>query len=631
MRKAASKHVLIALSLILIMSLVMISCASAPSVSNQLSTLTDIRGTVTVQLTGSTAWSEAKIGMNLKAGDLIKTGANSLALITFFEGSTIELQSNTEVNIEELSVAAETDSTTISLGQTIGTTKNRVEKLVDPASHYEIATPVGLGVVRGTEFTAEVFHNGTSILTTFDGTLWAIAQGVEVAIGARQYCVIYPGKPPSQAMSLPSEESLPPQISASSRATASSARPSPSADFRASPVQGATPLTVQFSDRSGGNVISYLWDFGDGEQSTQRNPTHTYLAPGTYTITLSVVGRGGADAETKRDYITVFIPALVPDFSADKTETAVGENIQFTDLSTGDPTSWEWDFNDDGIVDSTAQNPSHSYANHGLYTVSLTISNPIGLDTELKTDYIRVPVVVEITTPEDDATVYVRTITVEGTISDTSITEATLSINGESFIISVTGGNFSQEVNVRDGDNTITVNATNAQGYNGSDTVTIHAELPAYAIMIELTWDTDYGDLDGHFIRPGGEMGNVTDDCYWYWWWLNGEPNGPDWDSSGDLSEGDPILDVDDTNGYGPEYTTLQTPPYEGIYQYKVHFFPDELLEGSSTTLASPNATVRIWINDVLVFTESETLYEDEIWDCAYIEWPSGNVTTPLP
>jgi PKD repeat protein len=62
--------------------------------------------------------------------------------------------------------------------------------------------------------------------------------------------------------------------------------------------------------------------------------------------------------------------------------------VQFTDSSTGSPTSWSWDFGDGGT--SNAQNPSHTYASAGVYDVTLTATNASGSDAEVKTDYITV-------------------------------------------------------------------------------------------------------------------------------------------------------------------------------------------------------------------------------------------------
>ncbi|AKB77791.1 Cell surface protein [Methanosarcina horonobensis HB-1 = JCM 15518] len=77
------------------------------------------------------------------------------------------------------------------------------------------------------------------------------------------------------------------------------------------------------------------------------------------------------------------------DFSSNITSYASPLTVQFTGLSTG-AFSWEWDFNGDGITDSTVQNPVYTYTSHGNYTVSLNVSNRIGSDSETKSHYITV-------------------------------------------------------------------------------------------------------------------------------------------------------------------------------------------------------------------------------------------------
>ncbi len=64
-------------------------------------------------------------------------------------------------------------------------------------------------------------------------------------------------------------------------------------------------------------------------------------------------------------------------------------SVAFTDLSTGSPTSWDWDFGD-GVGTSTAQNPGYVYNAVGSYTVTLTVTNAYGSDAEVKTGYINV-------------------------------------------------------------------------------------------------------------------------------------------------------------------------------------------------------------------------------------------------
>ncbi len=79
----------------------------------------------------------------------------------------------------------------------------------------------------------------------------------------------------------------------------------PVADFSANPVGGFVPLSVAFTDLSVNAPSSWLWDFGDGNSSTEQNPVQIYNTAGTYTVTLTVTNAFGTDSETKIDYITV--------------------------------------------------------------------------------------------------------------------------------------------------------------------------------------------------------------------------------------------------------------------------------------------------------------------------------------
>ncbi|MCD6366901.1 MAG: C10 family peptidase [Bacteroidales bacterium] len=80
--------------------------------------------------------------------------------------------------------------------------------------------------------------------------------------------------------------------------------------------------------------------------------------------------------------------SLTADFIADNTSVAVGGTVNFTDNSTGTPTSWSWTFGDGGT--SVTQNPSNTYNTAGVYTVELTVSDGTNSDVETKTSYITV-------------------------------------------------------------------------------------------------------------------------------------------------------------------------------------------------------------------------------------------------
>ncbi len=160
------------------------------------------------------------------------------------------------------------------------------------------------------------------------------------------------------------------------------------ADFSASPTSGTASLVVNFTDMStGSGVNAWSWDFGDENTSNAQNPEHTYTAPGTYTVRLTVSSSSCNDTETKTAYITVSeVP--IADFTSDTTLGNAPLTVNFSDLSSGNPTSWSWDFGDGGT--STDKNPSHTYTTAGIYTVSLTATNSAGSDGESKEAYITV-------------------------------------------------------------------------------------------------------------------------------------------------------------------------------------------------------------------------------------------------
>ncbi len=146
---------------------------------------------------------------------------------------------------------------------------------------------------------------------------------------------------------------------------------------------------VQFINLSSGSSLTYLWDFGDSITSTQRDPWHSYTKEGSYTVSLTVSDADSSITETVVDYITV-IKSNIPivDFKADTTVVKINTEISFTDLSQNNPTGWLWNFGD--TLTSNEQNPKHSYALPGIYTVKLVASNNGGRDSLTKSNYITV-------------------------------------------------------------------------------------------------------------------------------------------------------------------------------------------------------------------------------------------------
>ena len=162
----------------------------------------------------------------------------------------------------------------------------------------------------------------------------------------------------------------------------------PIADFTSSTNNADILSPVQFTDTSVNVPQSWFWEFGDGATSAEQNPVHTYAAPGTYTVNLTVTNYKGTDTITKTGYVTKISPSVpVVDFSTNVTSGVSPVPVQFTDQSTGLIFSWLWDFGDG--TTSTEQNPLHWYA-PGTYSVNLKVTNSGGSNSTLKTSYITV-------------------------------------------------------------------------------------------------------------------------------------------------------------------------------------------------------------------------------------------------
>jgi uncharacterized repeat protein (TIGR01451 family) len=144
---------------------------------------------------GSETWQKAEVGMTLQPGDVVKSAYGSNAEITFFDGSTIELEQSTQLAMSELGIN-ENGSTTIRLTQSLGKTISRVKKLADPASRYEVDTPAAVAAVRGSIMEVTVEDDGTTTVANVQGDIRVIVDGEEYIIHEGMKRTIIPGQKP---------------------------------------------------------------------------------------------------------------------------------------------------------------------------------------------------------------------------------------------------------------------------------------------------------------------------------------------------------------------------------------------------------------------------------------------------
>jgi hypothetical protein len=187
---------IISLLAVAIMAPAMLSCANDVNAAKPTATISNPAGEVLVQKQGSITWLQAVSGMKLNEGDRLKTGGNSTTEVVFFEGSVIEVGADSEILLSEMT-ASNSGSTSIHLNQLVGHTVSRVHKLVDSASDYEVDTPAGSAVVRGTAFKSDVRTDGFTVIYCDEGTVWFTAGGKTVILNAGESASAMPGGTPS--------------------------------------------------------------------------------------------------------------------------------------------------------------------------------------------------------------------------------------------------------------------------------------------------------------------------------------------------------------------------------------------------------------------------------------------------
>ena len=343
-----------------------------------LTILSITEGEVYVMKEGTGDWVNAGMGIELEVGDGVKTGGNSSAEITFFDGSTMELEAGTEVKILSLDIVCDTSVSTITMQQTLGTTISRVTKLLDPGSSYEIETPTGVAGVRGTTVTVTVEYVTPQIANTLiinhDGNVYAIGQGTLLDVPVGRTAIIESGQEPELVNNAP--------VAENDGATTDEDNPvtvaAPGVLDNDSDLDAGDTLTMTAVDTSGTVGLIDAWGT-DGSFTYNPNGQFEYLQAGSsttdsFTYTVSD-GNGGTDTAT----VTITVngvndpPVAVNDSGITKKDTSVIIDVLSNDS--------DLDFGDILTVDSVTQGTKGSVSNNGSHVTYTPATGFNGTDS----------------------------------------------------------------------------------------------------------------------------------------------------------------------------------------------------------------------------------------------------------
>ncbi|MDD5507418.1 MAG: PKD domain-containing protein [Bacteroidales bacterium] len=194
----------------------------------------------------------------------------------------------------------------------------------------------------------------------------------------------------------------------------------PRANFAANETTIPIGGSVNFTDLSTGDPISWQWSFQGGEpsSSSEQNPQNiVYNEAGEYDVSLTVTSDIATDDTTMVGYIKV-VSAPIPNFNSPNRYIQAGTSTTFTNMTSGNPTAWLWEFEGGTPATSDQENPGEIvYNSVGDFDVKLTATNDFGSETITKSNYIHVG-----DTPQADFTASATFIAAGQSINFTDLT-----------------------------------------------------------------------------------------------------------------------------------------------------------------------------------------------------------------
>ncbi len=257
------------------------------------STVTVLDGSVQVRHAGG-PFTPITDGDVVAGGDTVRTGADSHGVLTFFDGTTVELEPETEITIDDLRASASGDKL-VAISQVVGRTWHVVTHLVSGNSHYEIKTPTATAIVRGTAFEVAVAADGTTSTETTEGDVSTSPHGADVHVRAGQTSSVSPGSAPRPPQAVPEPATtVKVTVDLTQNAIVTDA------DGRAVGVQNGVPIryipgsTVAVVD---GRLVITIPNASRGVLSTFIRPDRPPLGgvlPGSVTVQTQVIANGAA-------------------------------------------------------------------------------------------------------------------------------------------------------------------------------------------------------------------------------------------------------------------------------------------------------------------------------------------------
>lgn len=196
----------------------------------------------------------------------------------------------------------------------------------------------------------------------------------------------------------------------------------PTPDFEFDSKDGCvhSDVVFEYKTESEDEITKYHWEFGDGGSSTEKNPVYQYNKGGIYSVSLTVTDESGCKSTVKKDDFVELTNKLDLSFEAETLEVCQAPlSTTFTPFLSESVSNFHWDFGDG--EESEEQNPSHTYANDGVYSVTLTTQSKTGcVSTKTIYDYVKINAT-KVSVAAEDVVCVGDSLTIIGTVNSEDI------------------------------------------------------------------------------------------------------------------------------------------------------------------------------------------------------------------
>src|SRR5918999_443960 len=200
LRTKRGRITVVTVALVVVAAVAVVLLIVVPATAKEFATLHRVTGTVEVQRGGDGAFSPGTEGATLRAGDVVRTGADGRAEIEYFDGSLTRLDEVTTFVLRELASIPETPGSKLIEGeQASGRTFQRIVEITDSESRFDVETPTATASVRGTQYVLTVHPDGSTELWVLpdddpgtSSVVLILEDGTEIVVEEGQGVLVLP-------------------------------------------------------------------------------------------------------------------------------------------------------------------------------------------------------------------------------------------------------------------------------------------------------------------------------------------------------------------------------------------------------------------------------------------------------